>query len=145
MAHVRQQIRESVATIVGGLTTTGTNVFQSRVWNVQESELPCLLIYTNDETIDDGTLNDLVRRLTLTLEGKAQVSTTLDDTLDDIASEVEIAMALDITIGGMAVSSSLDSTSVELTSEGDQPIGSISLNYDVTYMTPNGNPTTVSL
>ena len=50
MAHYRQQIRERVATTLTGLTTTGSNVFQSRVYPIEENKLPCLLIYTKDET-----------------------------------------------------------------------------------------------
>lgn len=146
MAHVRQQIREAVAVIVTGLTTTSTRVFQSRVYDVQEGELPCLLVYTKDESIgsEQGTLIATQRSLELIIEGKAKANATLDDTLDDIAKEVEIVVAADITIGNLAHSIFLDSTSIELSGDGDQPIGSISLNYLVNYMTPFGDPETVA-
>ena len=146
MSHVRQQIREAVATIVTGLTTTGTNVFQSRVYNVQVTELPCLLVYTKDEIVgpEQGTMIAMQRTLTLTIEGKAKAIADLDDTLDDIAKEVEIAVSADITIGALAHSIFLDSTSIELSGDGDQPIGSVSLNYIVDYMTPFGDPETVA-
>ena len=35
--HIRQQIRERVGTTLTGLTTTGSNVYQSRVYNLEDS------------------------------------------------------------------------------------------------------------
>ena len=144
MSHVRQQIREATGTLLSGLVTTSTRIFESRVYNLQETELPCLVITTNDESVEEGTLKALIRSLTLTIEGKAKATTNLDDTLDTIASEVEIKMATSPTLGGKVVGHSLSTTSIEMSVEGDQPIGSISLNYDVVYMTPEGNPTIVA-
>lgn len=143
--HLRQQIREAAASIVGNLSTTSTRVFQSRVYNVQESELPCLLIMTNDEAVDieNSLLEAPARLLQLTVEGKAQATSDLDDTLDDVAEEVEVAMAADITMGGLTENVYLDGTSIQLTGEGDQPIGSVILNYIVSYRTPFGDPSTV--
>ena len=47
--HIRQQIRERVGTTLTGLTTTGSNVFQSRVYNLEDSKLPAIIIYTKSE------------------------------------------------------------------------------------------------
>ena len=47
--HIRQQIRERVGTTLTGLSTTGSNVFQSRVFNLEESNLPAIIIYTKSE------------------------------------------------------------------------------------------------
>ena len=57
MAHYRQQIRERVATTLTGLTTTGSNVFQSRVYPIENTELPCLLIYTREESSEPLAIN----------------------------------------------------------------------------------------
>ena len=48
--HVRQQIRERLGTVLTGLTTTGSNVFESRVYPLETASLPSLLIYTKSET-----------------------------------------------------------------------------------------------
>ena len=47
--HVRQQIRERIGTTLTGLTTTGSNVFESRVYPLEDSKLPALIIYTKSE------------------------------------------------------------------------------------------------
>jgi hypothetical protein len=49
VAHVRQQVREALAIQLTGLTTTGAKVFQSRVYPLESSDLPCLLIATEEE------------------------------------------------------------------------------------------------
>ena len=48
--HVRQQIREKIGTTLTGLTTTGSNVYQSRVYPLENINLPALIIYTKSET-----------------------------------------------------------------------------------------------
>nr|ADI23589.1 hypothetical protein [uncultured nuHF2 cluster bacterium HF0770_42C12] len=40
MAHVRQSIRDNVVTAVTGLSTTGSNVFRSRVYPLGTNKLP---------------------------------------------------------------------------------------------------------
>ena len=45
--HVRQQIREYFGTTLTGLTTTGANVYESRVYTLQEDTLPSLVFIQN--------------------------------------------------------------------------------------------------
>ena len=47
--HLRQQIRERIGTTLTGLSTTGSNVFQSRVYPLEDTNLPALVIYTKSE------------------------------------------------------------------------------------------------
>jgi hypothetical protein len=145
MAHARQQIREQVGTTVSGLTTTGTRVYQSRVHNLAEANLPGLLVYTTaEESSPDsfGVPRSMTRNLTLVIEGYAKTATNLDDTLDTIASEVEAAMAGDRTVTGWAVTSHLTGTEISLTGDGDQPVGVVSMSYLVTYRTSDLDPDT---
>ena len=68
MSHVRQQIREQVATTVTGLTTTGSNVFQSRVYPLQDANLPALLVYSiNEDSNADVMGSTLVAQRDLNL------------------------------------------------------------------------------
>ena len=62
MSHVRQQIRDRIATILTGLPTTGANVFKMRRYALDDSKLPAILVYTMDEgssliTIGSRTLS----------------------------------------------------------------------------------------
>ena len=70
--HLRQQIRERIGTTLTGLSTTGSNVFQSRVYPLEDTNLPALVIYTKSEEsmpIDIGTNRTLERNLIVNIEG----------------------------------------------------------------------------
>lgn len=141
--HLRRQIREQVASTVGSLTTTGSRVYQSRVYPLAAANLPGLLIYTKNETssVDQmGSQPELARFLNLVIEGYAKGATNVDDTVDGIAKEIEIAMAADTTINALAVDSNLESTDVSFSGEGEQPIGVITMTYSVQYRTANNAP-----
>lgn len=135
MAHARQTIREAAATKVTGLTTTGANVFQSRMVP-QTTALPCLLVTTNDEEINPGTIGDLIdRSLDLVITGVAKASGA-DDTLDTIAAEVETAMAT------FAYRNALTAINIDFDEALEKPAGRIALTFRVNYFTAAGTPGT---
>ena len=144
MAHLRQSIRERVATDVTSLTTTGANVFQSRVFPVEDSSLPCLLVYTTSEeseVTEIASPRPMTRILNVVVQGVVGAATP-DDTLDLISKEVEVAMAADVKINDLANNSFLSSTEIEFFSEGAKPIGTVMLNYSVEYRNLDNNPET---
>lgn len=141
--HVRRQIRERVATTLTGLTTTGSKVYQSRVYPLAANNLPGLLVYTTSESSEPDLMGDqpeLDRQLNLVIEGYAKTTSNLDDVLDQISKEIEIVMAGDTKINALAKDSYLTDTEIELTGEGEQPIGTVTLTYLVQYRTANNAP-----
>ena len=40
--HIRQQLRERAGTVLTGLTTTGSNVFETRIYPLENTNLPAL-------------------------------------------------------------------------------------------------------
>lgn len=142
-AHLRKQIREAVATAVTGLSTTGANVFQSRVYALERDELPGLRIYPGSETIVPTTIHSPMmqeRTLQIRVEAIAQALVDLDDELDQIVKEVEIAIA-GMSVAGIATSIALvDIQEPELTGEGEQPLGRTTLTFEVRYFTADNAP-----
>ena len=141
--HLRRQIRERAASTLTGLSTTGSNVFQTRVYPMESAGLPGLCIYTTDETVElstIGSIRTLFRRLDLMVEGYAKASANLDDSLDQIAKEVEIAMAADIGLNSLAHDSYLTATENVFSREGEQPIGVIQMSYSVVYESAENAP-----
>jgi hypothetical protein len=143
--HIRRQIREAVATAVTGLTTTSTRVFQSRVYPAQTSELPCLLIYTRSESTEPISIHNpktTERRLQLEIVALAKAVSDLDDTLDGICKEVEIALATweAAGLGGLARSIDLLSTEFDLQGEGEKPLGSATMVFQVVSFTQSTAP-----
>ena len=141
--HLRRQIRERAATTLTGLTTTGSNVFQSRVYPMESAGLPGLCIYTTDETVEMqsmGATRHISRDLTLIVEGYATDSANVDDTLDQIGKEIEIAMSGDITLNDLAQDSYLSSVEITLSGDGSTGIGKITHSYLVVYQNAENAP-----
>ncbi len=141
--HVRQQIRERIATTITGLTTTGSNVYQSRVYPLDSVSLPALLVYTLSEgsEVDTmGTSLGLNRTLSVAIEGYVKVNTDFDDVVDDICKEVEAALGADRALNNLAKSQNITSTEIQFNGEGDQPVGVVTMTYTVVYRTTTTAP-----
>lgn len=134
MSHMRTQIRNSIASLLTGLLTTGSRVHQSRVTPRDDGDLPCLLITTNDEDIEQSIIGGLYQRhLDVLIMGIVKASGAVDAALDSIAQEVETAMAEE-------TRASLQRIETDFDEELDRPVGRIALHYRVFYSTRAGNP-----
>ena len=141
--HIRQQIREKFGTTLTGLTTTGSNVFESRVYPLENASLPALIIYTKSETSEPiviGTQRLMSRDLLVVVEGYAKATSNFDDTIDTISKEVEAAIAADRTLDGLAKDTYLESTEIEFNSEGEKPLGYVSLTFLTNYYVKENAP-----
>lgn len=145
MSHVRQQIREEIATTVTGLATTGTNVFQSRVYPLQDSNLPALLVYSTSEDSEADVMGSTLvaqRNLNVLIEGYVKANTDFDDVVDTICAQVEAAMGADRTLNGLAKFSQLVGTEISYNGEGESPVGVVTMTYAVQYRTAVNNAET---
>ena len=134
--HIRQQIREKFGTLLTGLTTTSSNVYQSRVYPLENANLPALIIYTKaeeSEPIVIGADRVMSRLLSVVVEGYTKATSNFDDTIDTISKEVEAAIAADRTLDGLAKDTYLESTEIEFNAEGEKPLGYVSLTFLTNY------------
>lgn len=146
MAHARQTIREAVATAVTNLTTTTTNVFQSRVHQYASGDLPGLTVYTQSESLDEeaGILGTKeYRLLQCVIEARAKAAADIDDTLDTICAEVETALYADQTLSGNAKHLELKDTEITLTGDTDQEVGVARMTFEIQYRVDATDPTTI--
>ncbi len=137
MEHARKQIRDAVVSTLTGLATTGANVSVDPVYDIAEASLPALVITTGDESVDitaQFAPRIYQRALNLSIEGIASATSGLADTLDQIAMEVEAAINADATLGGVAMDAVLTSIRQNM-EKAAVPIGRLSLDYDITYVT----------
>ena len=145
MAHVRQQIREAIATAITGLASAAS-VHQSRVYDLESGDLPAFKVYTLSESTErDSQQNPrgTYRQMQLVLEAAAKAVSDLDDTLDTLCAEVETAIAADITLGGLSKDAYLETTTIELNDGGDQPHGAATMSWIVEYRVRETAPETV--
>jgi len=140
MAHKRTSIRNNVTSTLTGLTTTGSNVFESRIYPNELAKLPLLNIYSNTETSELLTIGKIERNLEIMVEGFAKATSNIDEALDTIAKEVEVALGTDLTRGGHAKETYLTNTEYELENIGNQQLGVIKMTFNVQYITTKNNP-----
>lgn len=140
--HVRKQLREAVAAAVTSLTTTGSRVSQSRVYALETDGLPALIVTTDGEDASPLSVHalDVERAIDVAITGYAAAASDLDDTLDLIAKEVEIALANGVTISAKVIPLYYDGCEIEFDGEGEKPKGSITLRYKATAFTAAGVP-----
>ena len=138
MAHVRKLIRDNITTTLTGLATTGSNVFQTRLFPLGESKLPALCIYTNTESTEYGTIKlprTQVRTLEVIVEAYVKDASGLDNALDAIAVEIEEALHTDVTRGGYAKDTKITSFDADYTGEGEQSVGIGRFTISIIYVT----------
>jgi len=135
MAHYRQQIREQVATTLTGLDTIGNNVFQSRIYNIEESKLPCICIYTVSETSEPISMSpprSIEKVLDLVIEIYVKGLNSASD-LEAVLKEVKEKMFTDRLINNLAKDSYLTTQELTYNGEGDKNIAVGVLTYQVFY------------
>ena len=86
----------------------------------------------------------VTRTLTILVEGYARSASNLDDTLDTISAECEIAIAGSSAIDALVTDLQLTSTEIEISGEGDREIGRATLEYSVVYTTAFNDPETAN-
>lgn len=134
--HKRTEIRQFIISAITNTETLGANVFGSRVYPLEQTALPSACVYTVREeserkTIGGGSLHrNLAVRIDVYVAGL-----NIDDACDQVAEEVEAALAADKTFGGHVIDSMLNSTEINFSDDGDKPNGLMSLTYECLYIT----------
>ena len=138
MAHVRKQIRDRIASVIGtGATLVSGRVYTTRVYPLTEANLPAITVYTGSETSSLQTIGvkTLSRDLQVAVDIYVRASATTDDDVDAIAVQIEEAIANDFTVNGLAKRVVLASTDIDFSGETEQPIGIARLTFSVSYIT----------
>lgn len=142
MSHVRQQIREEIAAAVTGLSLTGANVYQSRVYPVENANLPCLIVTTEGDSAQMLTISSpasIMRSVIVRIQAIARAVADLDDAMDTICADIETAIGNASTI---ALNMEYQSTDIELTVIGEKPVGTATLTYIAQINTLENAPET---
>jgi hypothetical protein len=142
--HLRRRIREAIGTAVTGLTTTGSRVYQSRVYPLQDANLPALLVFSKSERVIVSTMGMprvLQRTVEIEVSAVAKATVDLDDALDGICKEVEVALAMPVSaLAGLCETITLTATDIEMTGTADQPIGQARMTFEVEYFAAENAP-----
>jgi hypothetical protein len=145
MTHPRQEIRVAAVAAVTGLTTTGSNVYTSQVYPLEDSNLPALRVYTRSDSrgaegreyVTVGTgWGGYARSVELIVEAVVKTTTTYDNTLDTICEEVETALEAKSAwtgVSGEVVGIHYQDTQIELSDEAEVRQAMATIRYSVSY------------
>lgn len=164
MSHVRQQIRDHVATLLTGFiydrfgiilrdrsgsqltdntTVLGTGtIYKYRRYALDDSQLPALLIYTPNEDVQLATMGN--RTLGRILELRVDIinkgsSTNIFENIEQFCAEMARAIEEDYDLGGLAKSCILSQTDIAVDTSGERAIGTGKMFFNVTYVTDINN------
>lgn len=164
MPHVRQQIRDHVATLLTGLIYdrfgivlldrtgsqisdnnsilgTGT-IYKYRRYALDESQLPALLVYTPSEDVQLATIGNRtlgrVADLRIDIINKG-LSTSIFENIEQFCAEIARAIQEDYDLGGLAKSCILTQTDISVNTSGEKAIGTGKMFFNVTYVTAIDN------
>ncbi len=138
MAHVRQQIRERIVSVLNsGVTLVSNRVYGSRVYSLTEADLPAVIVYAGSETsaLQTMGLKTSARVVSIEVDAYVRGTSNFDNDVDAIAVQIEEAIANDFNVNGLAKSAVLANTEINFSGEAEQPIGSAKLTFDVRYDT----------
>lgn len=164
MPHVRQQIRDHVATLLTGLIYdrfgivlrdrsgsqlsdnssilgTGT-IYKYRRYALDDSQLPALLVYTPTEDVQLATIGN--RTLGRVLELRVDIinkgaSTSIFENIEQFCADMGRAVEEDYDLGGLAKSCVLAQTDISVDTSGEKAIGTGKMFFNVTYVTAIDN------
>lgn len=139
--YLRKKIQEVLKD--ANIESIGSDVFSMRSIPSSIEELPIVLIYTKNESIN--RFDEAPKRYMRSLNVLIEVIVTdgndecLSDRLDELSSLVEQAIEKDNTIEVQVETIELQSVVYDTEGDGQSPVGSASLNYVVEYITePRG-------
>jgi len=136
MANNRAAIRTALKTILSGATTAGTNVYSHRETALWKSELPAILIYSNEESTVPESLRATryVRTLQLTVEARVEATSNVDNTLDALLAEIETIIVANPSITATVLSTVQTNTEIRVESDGEKDIGVGVLTFECKYI-----------
>ena len=146
MSHVRQQIRDAVASALMGLTTTQNRVFPSRVYPMTAATLPGLTVFTQNETIEPHAMGrpiKLKHEMEIVIEAYVKQTADFDNAVDTISGEIETAVAQNSALQSLVKLILPVDLAIETFKEGDQPVAVATMTYRALFFTHEGTPETI--
>ena len=140
--HLHKQIRAAVVAKLNNLTTSGSRVYANRLQPLPDALSPTLLVTLDEETATQATFHTnpiYERELRLSVAAIAKAVSGLDDTLDLMSKEVEVALAGGITVGSRTLDVFYTGMSFD-DEQSDKPVGIKRMNFSITYAAASNAP-----
>lgn len=155
MSHVRQTVREAVATLLNASTHSNwTFAYETRIPTARQQQWDFILVYPATEAVQAELIhapNIYTREMTLNVVGMLRLpgsgdTQTIEDKMDAMSVDIETRLtyaALVAAVSGVE-SFYLESTSMDVivTEEGAPDHAELSMVWKIGYSTAEGAPST---
>lgn len=137
--HQRKLIRQKIKALLVDQTDAGSKVFAGRKRPFRESDLPAIVIYTEDESPEKWNESlEYKRSLQATIEVhvKGSQSESIDDVLDDYAEAIETILVPNYTLDDLVNSLEMGDQDIALANEdGAYIAGRLKMTFPIEYFT----------
>jgi hypothetical protein len=142
--HPRKIIRNAIASRIATplpdesfWTPAGERVFSSKPTTIDPLELPCIVVRTLDETVEETGVSEFCtyrrRELRLSIDCLAEAYDDVEDTLDDLAYGVELSLEGFMIPSFEDAKIELSRTDIDTSLEGDLPMGAARVQFTINY------------
>ncbi len=149
--HLRQQVRDAMkAIIVAASTAAGARVYTGRIYPLlADGPWPQVTISSQNEQIRAGSLAGIGQRVytrtyRVNVIAHAKDGTDPEAILDNVGKQIEVAIAANVTRSGTTKFCILAGTQTELSADAEQPIGALTMAYDVEIYSRENTPDVLS-
>ncbi|WP_455475340.1 hypothetical protein [Bartonella sp. B17] len=136
--HHRTKLRHYIVEMLKAEDSlTDVQIFCNRTAPVHEKVLPCILVRSDSERMDEQYVLDnggRSRTTTITIECRVAENAG-DDVADKLAMIVEQAFYKNPRLGGLVSASKFVSTEFSFSMQGELPIYAVDLNFEFEYLT----------
>lgn len=143
MAHKAETILAAITSSLTGLTTTGSRVLRSNAYEVQDANLPGLVVnMAADEVVpgSDGNMAFVDRLLNVQVHAYIKTTATLDTTLNQIRAEVWAALMADRQQGALVIDTRPQGDDAPELDALEQGVAKQTLNWQFHYRHSITNP-----
>ncbi|KJV81257.1 hypothetical protein RHORCCE3_0440 [Rickettsia hoogstraalii str. RCCE3] len=144
--HARTRIRQTFVELLQGKTLVGTKVYDSRLYTMEFTSLPGIIVFSLNEEVATSTISpprSQDRSVKIVVECYAKAAKDVNVTVDNIALEVEKLVTNSFVLKKLCKDCRLQSTDTSLNYDGDQPVAVATLTFSVHYRTKENNPTII--
>ncbi|MFY9589541.1 hypothetical protein [Rickettsia endosymbiont of Halotydeus destructor] len=141
--HARTKIRHAFVELLQGKTSVGTKVYDSRLYTMEFTSLPGIIVFSPNEEVITSTISpprSQDRNVKIVVECYTKATRDVNVTIDNITAEVEKLVANSLTLKKLCKDCRLLSTDITLNTEGDQLVSVATLLFSVSYRTKENNP-----
>ena len=143
MTHRVETVIAAAVTAVTSLTTTGTNVFRGKLYEVQESELPCLHVEMGPENKAQEHINGEVDwNLIIKITATVRDLTAYEQTINTIREEIHVALRAAPKLGETFIidTNEEDPDEIDINGGAQKPTVAQTFNWEVKYRRNIDNP-----